>query len=416
MKLLLIILLLVRSFPVHADYLLVQRTGNLRAAPSGESEILEKVTLGDTLVLLDEEQTNGYYHVGTLASRQDGWIYRTLVRRVQGDLDVPENFSTGTVVEVRVLDVGAGLCNLIKLAGDKYVIYDAGGDLTASGERTVRQIHEYIPIGSRVELLVLSHTDADHIIAASQVLRDYRVKKVLWGGYDRSMTSGSSTQTYRRFLDMLEEHPQTEQVNLNARDSTIRPGTRFTIGAAHFIFLCGFGVPPHDWDLDNEGEKLNSVSIVMKLEFGGNSILFTGDAVGRHLTSTEDALIATEKFLVEQAAAFLPSTVLIAPHHGAKNGSSRAFVNRVQPHSVIFSAGHKHKHPTARTANIYLQTVPPARIFRTDRGDDEGGEEWKATRIAHCTDKYGDDTIQIQLRANGTYRVFYIEQQNFCAN
>lgn len=412
MKIILGFICLCITYTANADFLIVQRNGNMRAEPSTESEILEKVHTGDTLILLELDQTDAYYHVRGRQSGQEGWVYRTLVRKVEGEIEAPPTSST--VVDIRILDVGAGLCVLIKLPGDKYVIYDAGSDAKLNGNRTIEQIKEYIPAGTRIELMVLSHTDADHINGAGQVIRDYDVKKVLWTGYEASMAGGSTTAAYTRLITQLESHQGTENVNLHERDSIITPGNQFQIGATRFTFLCGFGSPHPDWTGLDKAEKLNGVSIVMKLEFGGKSVLFTGDAVGRHRDSQEDVLLATEHFLVNNAAQYLPSTVLIAPHHGAKNGSSTAFVDLVKPRSVIFAAGHQHRHPTSRTANLYLQYTVADSIYRTDRGDDEGGEEWSRGRRAGCSDKYNDDTIQIQLRSNGTYRVYYMTPDGPC--
>src|SRR5262249_41472953 len=154
-----------------------------------------------------------------------------------------------------------------------------------------------------------------------------------------------------RLEQALQQHPNTTNINLHERDSTIVPGTHFTIGRTTFTFLCGFGSPPAEWHLTDKAEKLNSVSIVMKLEYAGNSVLFCGDAVGRHRDDPEDALMATEKFLVDRAPQLLSSTIIIAPHHGARNGSSRRFVQLVHAQKVVFSSGHNHRHPTTRTAN-----------------------------------------------------------------
>ncbi len=413
MKVLLSILWLFTAYNASADFLIVQRNGNMRAAPSTESEVLEKIHTGDSLILIDSFKTDSYWHVRGRASGQEGWVYQTLVRRVSGNLD--EIAPPGPVVDIRILDVGAGHCALIKLPQDKYVIYDAGSDKLLNGNRTLGQIKEYIPAGSTIELLVLSHTDADHINAAEQVLRDYVVKKVLWTGFETGMIGGNTTGAFKRLRDMLVARPNTINVNLNAEDSTLVPGSSFQIGAAKFTFLCGFGKPHPDWTGLSTGEKLNGVSIVMKLSFAGNSVLFTGDAVGRHLTSPEDTVLATEDYLVQKAAAHLPSTILIAPHHGAKNGSSADFVNLVQPKVVIFPAGHEHRHPTKRTALLYLQTVPVDSIFRTDRGDDEGSaDEWAFGKKAGCHDDFNDDNIQIQLRGNGSYRVYYMTPNGAC--
>ena len=89
-------------------------------------------------------------------------------------------------------------------------------------------------------------------------------------------------------------------------------------------------------------------------------------------------------------------------------------MNLVKPEVVIFSAGHNHHHPTTRTANLYLQTVSVDSIFRTDRGDDEGIGEWSKGRRQGCVDDFNDDTIQVQLRGNGTYRVYYMNVDGAC--
>lgn len=313
-------------------------------------------------------------------------------------------------VEVRVLDVGAGLCNLIKMPGNKYIIYDAGGDYNTNGNRTMEQIKSFIPVGSEIELMVLSHTDADHIVAAGQVIKGYKVKKLLWGGYERSMIDAEQpTAAYQRIITALQATPFTINVNLNQRDSVITPGNHFNVGTTTITFLCGFGKPLAEWGLTDKAEKLNAVSIVMRLDFAGNSVLFCGDAVGRHRDDPEDALIATEKFMVEKAPQYLPCTVIIAPHHGAKNGSSAAFVKLVKPKAVIFSAGHRFHHPESSTALRYLQYVSTSSMFRTDRGDDEGGTEWDYLRVPGTKDGYNDDNIDILLKSDHSYRVFYMD-------
>lgn len=413
MRIHLCICFLLFSFTASADFLIVSRNGNMRAEASTDSEILERIHTGDTLILIDDIKTNSYWHVRGKASGQEGWVYQNLVRRIAGDIEAAPVDDDNSVVDIRILDVGAGHSALIKLPGDKFVIYDAGGsDKLQNGSLTFGQITEYIPIGSTIELLVLSHTDADHINAAQQVIRDYNVKKVLWTGYEAKMAGGTQTGSYRRLRDILPLRPQTENVNLNAKDSIITPGNSFSIGSAKFTFLCGFGKPHIDWQSLDKSEKLNGVSIVMKLEFKGNSVLFTGDAVGRHLNDPPDALIATEHYLVNNAASLLPSKILIAPHHGARNGSSAAFVDLVKPEWVIFSSGHEYLHPTTRTANVYLQYTTTDKILRTDRGDDEGVGEWSYGRKQNCQDPRGDDTIQIQLRGNGTFRVYYMNEIN----
>ena len=396
----------------RAEYLIVQRNGNLRKEASTGSEILEKIKTRDTLLLITTEQTaNGYYHVISYLSGQEGFVYRNLVKKVQGEIENPfAPANVDAVVDIRVLDVGPGLSTLIKLPQNKFVIYDAGGN---SESNTLAQIKEYIPAGSDIELMVISHTDEDHLIAAGSVIRNYNVKKVMWTGYERSMTTNKPpTGAYTSFINAL-NNTNAEKVNLRT-SGAIAPGTKFQIGAVIFTFLCGFGEPLAEWNLNEPAEKLNSVSIVMKLRFAGRSVLFCGDAVGRHRDALDTNLIATEKFLIDNIADSLPSDVIIAPHHGARNGSSKAFVEAVNSEYVVFSAGHMFKHPDKATAKRYLDFKPATIILRTDRGDDEQGTEWSGSRIAGCHDKKNDDIVQIQLRSNGTYRAYYLISSNVC--
>jgi beta-lactamase superfamily II metal-dependent hydrolase len=383
--------------------------------------VLIQVEINATLVLVEETQTNGYYHVKGNMFSGEGWIYRTFVRRYIGDPPI-ENVVVPEDVEVRVLDVGAGQCNLIKLPGKKYVIYDAG-HWENYGKRTLAQVNEYIEPGSTIELLILSHTDGDHIGAAENIIRNYIVKKVLWTGYERSMISSSaSTDAFKRLESVLNNPPYPiENVNLNTLDSTITPGTKVSFGDASLTFLCGFGKPEADWPLMSVGEKLNSVSIIMKLEYKGRSVLFSGDAVGRHVGDPASTLIATEKFVVEEASALLRSTVIIAPHHGADNGSSVALIQNVKPSFVIFSAGHMYQHPTKSAAERYLaNSVDITNMYRTDRGDDEFNitkpyNEWSHLQVAGCSDPYGDDDVNIVLLFTGSLpSVSYLRLNERC--
>lgn len=79
------------------------------------------------------------------------------------------------------------------------------------------------------------------------------------------------------------------------------------------------------------------------------------------------------------------------------------------------SAGYDHHHPTSGAADRYLtHGVPRDHMFRTDRGDDEGGTEWNEGRIAGCTDGRGDDDVDIVLPASGSVQVDYRAASSTC--
>ena len=75
---------------VQADYLEVSRSATVKAAPNRDASIVQRVEQGVYLVLLEDTQTNGYYHIRSVGGEYSGWIYRTLARRYPGNPPVAE--------------------------------------------------------------------------------------------------------------------------------------------------------------------------------------------------------------------------------------------------------------------------------------------------------------------------------------
>lgn len=225
---------------VKADYLVVSRSATIKELPKGNAVIKHRVKQGEYLILLKEQQQNGYFYIKVPETNIEGWIYRTLVRRYEGEFTQSNvELNTYNDLIVDVLDVGAGLCNLITLPGGKYLIYDAG-HWQSSGTQTLKQIKEIIPVGSEIELMILSHSDADHIGAAGNIINTYRVKKVVHTGFETSLISNANkSNTYRRFETALSEAAYPiDEVNLFEEDSVIKPGLKSNFGDVTLTYLC----------------------------------------------------------------------------------------------------------------------------------------------------------------------------------
>ncbi|MGI8908370.1 MAG: ComEC/Rec2 family competence protein [Candidatus Sumerlaeaceae bacterium] len=307
---------------------------------------------------------------------------------------------------LRVVDVGAGECCIAKLPGGHYIIYDAG-NYQDGGKSALKAIHEFIPKGSDIELLVLSHTDADHVAAVPGICADYHVKRAIRSGFARD------TDNWRNALAALkEEHDSEGALDINLAEEALPPGATYQFGETFATMVSGFSFPPDDWDLDDEPERMNAGSIVIRLLYRGRSIILCGDAVGRHIGDPDNTCLATEKYMLDRAPAVpIDSDVLVAPHHGADNGSSAPFIKAVSPEFVIFSAGHRHAHPRADAVQRYLDSgMAATRIFRTDLGDDEGVKEWDGGRVPALKDGRGDDDIDVVITSDGKVSVAYRSQ------
>ena len=82
-------LLLIPVLLSYGDYLEVRRSAQIKTDPKRNGQLIEKVSPGTLLELRNEgKQTNGYYQVIPSTLDESGWIYRTLVRRHQGEVPV----------------------------------------------------------------------------------------------------------------------------------------------------------------------------------------------------------------------------------------------------------------------------------------------------------------------------------------
>ena len=236
----------------------------------------------------------------------------------------------------------------------------------------------------------------------------------------RRRSTEDELSALRRDKQRLEQELGRVQALLradNLKDYEIFPGEYATYGDTTLRFLAGWG----EWNGDegpDASELRNVISIVTKLEYRGRSVLLTGDTIGRRRTDQDGACKDAEARMVDwhnEGRIDLQSDVLVAPHHGGNNGSSGCFIEAVQPTFVVFSAGHDYEHPKAETAGRYLaRGMDEARMFRTDRGDDEGGEEWDGGRRSGCRDKRGDDDVEIVIRENGDVEVEYRTADGGC--
>jgi competence protein ComEC len=100
----------------------------------------------------------------------------------------------------------------------------------------------------------------------------------------------------------------------------------------------------------------NDKSGLMKVEYGGTSILFTGDM-------EEDA----ENFYSNEYKEFLNSNILKVSHHGSKNGCLPVFLENVKPKISLISAGLKNKFGHPSHLILRMLNAAKSKIFRTDK-------------------------------------------------
>lgn len=325
---------------------------------------------------------------------------------------------------VRVVDVGPGLCVIAHTPDGYDLLYDAG----YSGGYCLAAVREIVT-DDNIELLILSHSDEDHIGELPEIIDpdENAVHTLIHTG------SARDTDVYGRARTAIGEAAGAGATIINLRNTpdddndgvSDEIGSVYELGDATVTIIAGWG----EWDLalsdtgrlPPPAERLNAVSIVVRYEYRGRSILLTGDTIGRRIGDAQGVCRDAEAWMIRPGAPSIASDVLIAPHHGADNGSCRGFLAAVDPDYVVYSAGHRHRHPRQHAAQrARSQGVALDHMFRTDLRDDERSpqhndppdREWARGRTAGNVDPPGDNNVEICLGA--TTRVRYRDSQAWC--
>ena len=193
---------------------------------------------------------------------------------------------------VTVLDVGQGLAVVVRTPHHT-LLYDAGPKSYSgfdAGSEVVVPYLRYFDI-HRLDQMMISHGDNDHIGGASSVLQALPVRNIV-------------TSVVQRFQNSAE---------------ACYAGQHWQWDGVQFRVLW----PPQDKPYQD-----NNSSCVLQIINGSQRVLLTGDVESE-----------VEHQLVERYGKQLRSTLLIVPHHGSRTSSTLGFVSCVNPAVAIFSTG-----------------------------------------------------------------------------
>ncbi|HMN76410.1 MAG TPA: DNA internalization-related competence protein ComEC/Rec2 [Burkholderiaceae bacterium] len=217
-----------------------------------------------------------------------------------------------------VVDVGQGTAVLLRTASH-LLVYDAGPQYSPdadAGERVLLPLLRSMG-ESRIDLLMLSHRDNDHVGGAAALLAALPVAAV-----------SSSLEAGHPLLRAAPRHSRCEA------------GQRWQWDGVAFEVL-----HPQPQDFERL-RKPNALSCVLRVQGNDISVLLAGDIERQQ----EAALVAAD-------AAALRSDLLLVPHHGSRSSSSAAFLDAVQPRIAIIQAGYRNRfgHPAPDVVARYRE-------------------------------------------------------------
>lgn len=243
------------------------------------------------------------------------------------DEDSAKKTDVGTEeLTLQVLDVGQGSAALIR-QGDSFLLMD-GGDRDYSSYVVSYLKKEGV---ERLDYVVVSHYDADHLNGVVGVLNAFECEQVLAPDYK------ADSKVYQSYLKVIEEK------NIPVEHPKL--GDTYAFADSSFRVVC-----PVSYSYDDA----NSNSLGIRLSYGDSSFLICGDCTEE---SEQDVLYRGTD---------LRSDVYVANHHGSKYSNSEDFLQAVSPSYVIISCGkgNSYGHPGASVL-LSVQKLGAA-LFRTD--------------------------------------------------
>jgi competence protein ComEC len=255
-------------------------------------------------------------------------------------------------LHVHFFDVGQGDSALIVTPEGRQVLVDGG---PAPGS-AIGALSDAMPKGDRsLDLVVMTHLDADHSRGLIDVLDQYKVAAVLAGAESPSASMYAQWQAAveRNQVDVISVH-QGYSLDLGS-------------GVIAEVLNPRSGSPI--------GESPNNNALVLRISYGSVSFLLTADIESE-----------TESFL-ELRPAGIESTVLKVAHHGSKTSSTAGFIDAVDPAVALISVGGNNSfgHPNAEVVGRLMRQIGGENIYRTDRHGDvefvtDGVELWVDTQ------------------------------------
>lgn len=256
--------------------------------------------------------------------QQGGWQENGF-GNLQGNGQSNTTGSEDGCLEVHFIDVGQGDATLLKCDGETLLIDAAGED-----KGTALRYYLMKQGVDKLDYLLLTHPDADHIGSADVILTKFPVENVIMSYYERESAS------YRNLKQTLEYKRMEPKI--------AEAGQSFDVGSAYCTVLGPL----------QEYETPNNASVILLVEHGENRFLFTGDA---ELEAEEDLL---------KYAEMLQADVYKAGHHGSSTSSAESFLDAVNPSGAVISCakgneyGHPHEEVLERFEERNIQ------VYRTD--------------------------------------------------
>lgn len=228
-------------------------------------------------------------------------------------------------LETVFFDVGQGDAAFVRFPNNTTMLID-GGDANSKWDNGKNVIIPFLKSYgiNKINYMVVSHPHHDHLGGLYSVLKVFEPDTLVVSPYKYN------SNKYRQFLALAAERSIPLKI--------VEKGDRLYPDPACRVYILH---PDKEYSVAQSmsGDECNNSSVVMKIQYGANGVLFTGD------------LEKTAEKHVNLYGDFLESELIKIGHHGSSTSTSNTFLQHVRPLAGVISVAEKNKfrHPSKYT-------------------------------------------------------------------
>lgn len=311
------------------------------------------------------------------------------------EVPAPQGQACGSGAKLRVhfYDVGQALSALIDLPDGRHILVDAADNEHRSGcgdvcEQAQRHLFERLAKdvqNAPIDLLWITHQHSDHMGGAPALLEKFDVRTYVDNGLELA-----KLEVKRARETASRRHTQVVVIDPDHRTLPFA-----TVDPVRVV-----AVLPAMWPAKCKTDA-NDCSIMLRVDYCGSSVLFTGDA-----EREEEKMISMGS----------PVSLIQVGHHGSDTSTSDEFLRALSPHYAVISAGKPHEglnksycHPrvsTVQRLSSHLGDIHGQALAAFSGGacDEKGSGTWSdvpASEHLWATERDGD--VVLETVGNGLF-------------
>lgn len=318
-------------------------------------------------------------------------------------LDVNQRVYTGAQIISMHLE-NYGMSYIVRTSDGRYIIIDGGQDFQPDADRLMKSLTEGVKGGKPIiAAWIMTHPHADHFHCFFPFIEKYR-NDVVIEKFFMNFPEADDLEQYPGLVKAASNALKNENMlrldkeirEIGAMVYTPHTGQIYRVGDAVLEILACMD------DTIHRSDNVNATSLVIKMELGGQVILWTADA------SFGAARIA------ERYGEYLKADILQIPHHGFSSGPSEdaiAGYKFIQPEVCLLPASDYNAYTTFctyRKCTNYLMHCCGVKELIT-------GEETRILTLPYHPDDYAERLLRenyLSGRENAGARTWIFTELN----